>query len=403
MQNKSKTWKLISGGNGIGRNVYVKKTQEKVWETIQREHTGNYYLTSVVRAIHALSSVAVGRRFQTEKLTFDGAAILYQLDNDGNVLIYRLEIDSDYKFHKGPQTTGLYQVQRQANRWQTDNKRRTEIQLDHRWDGAHYAAVSGKFDDKEQAGRMLIEHISKAYSSLCNEFVNCSGNHYSLYWQNGGFKSDKHRDHLASLIQQAMLAGARVHWLAHGEGAGTFVRALQVLEKQLSPEHPPMQSPAREGAKKAEHQKALRQYLNRQKVYFSNPRGVGTRKKELEDLCNKVGISYVGTKVNPYDMLNKDARRDALLQHGTVATALAAGHTFSEVLGLEEIPQTIVNTASQVLSSGSVFGAAAVGAYGCFLVRDKLAKINAYVRNLPSAAIRTAQSTFGKGNQRWAA
>ncbi|MCX2801310.1 hypothetical protein OQJ59_13130 [Microbulbifer thermotolerans] len=387
MQNKGEAWILISGGNGVGRNVYVHKPQEKAWKTIQSEHNGNYYLTCVLRAVHALNSVAVGRRFQTEKLEFDGAAIHYQLDIDGDVLIYGLEIKSDYKHISGPQTTGLYQVewQERIEKWRTSNQLRTKMKLDHRWNEAHYAAVSGKFDNKEDAGELLIEHIHGAYNTLKTQKTNRSGNHYSLYWQNGGFKSDKHRDHLASLIQQAMLAGAEVNWLAHGEGAGTFVRAMQVLERRLSPV--PVSQNSEEAA-------TLRENLQLQSVYFSNPRGAGTREQELKALCKKVGIEYKGTKINPYDLFNPDTRKDVLRKTKLTLSTIAIGGG-GAVLGTSDIE----NVLTQAISAKSIGIAAGFAIAGYFVISDKIKTNSGYVRALP----RTISSTFGKGNQRWAA
>ena len=390
MQGENKTWKKISDDTvRNSRKVYVLHTQYEKWETIKREHSGNYYMTSVMRAIYALGSVAVGRRFQTEKMIFDGAAIHYALDEKGDVRIFVLEVNGDYKPESGQQLTGLYQVSYSSRlgvvepSWNTLEDTKTKMALSHRWNNAHYAAVSGKFDSKEAAGRMLIEHISQAYKAAVSERdTHQPDNHYSLYWQNGGHKSNKQRDHLVSLIQQAMVAGAPVNWLVHGEGAGTFASAMKVLENKLTP------APVAD-----ERKKELRENLRLQKVFFSNPRGKSTRKEELKAQCEKVGFCYLDTNINPNDMFNPDARGKALLKGAAVGGAIGLGG-FSSTLGAEDI----VKSFTQAVGSNSLLLGAGALIAGYFVVRDKVVTNSGYLSSLPKAV----ESTFGKGNQRWA-
>ncbi len=63
------------------------------------------------------------------------------------------------------QATGLYRVDKDEDGWNTDSERLSTMEYSHCWNNAHYAAVSGKFDDKEEAGRLLITHIINAYNA----------------------------------------------------------------------------------------------------------------------------------------------------------------------------------------------------------------------------------------------
>jgi len=390
MRGKNKTWKLIigRGNNNTSRSVYILHTQWEKWQQIIRDHHGNYYLTSVARAVHSLGGIAVGRKFRSEKLIFDGAAIHYELDAKGDVLIMGLEVNSDYKPERGQQITGLYQVRRLetndgSHKWTTRDEAKTKMALSHRWNNSHYAAVSGKFGSKEDAGRLLINHISKAYrAGVKDHEINRPNNHYSLYWQNGNHKSDRQRDHLVSLIQQALATGAQVNWLVHGEGATTFVRAMQTLETRLSP------APVA-----PEQEKELRKNLKLQTIYFSNPRGKATGKNELEKLSKKVGFDYMGTNINPGDVFhNPDARSAALGKGGavigTITLSGAAG-----TLGADEILKSF----TQAVNAETLGWSAVALISGYLVVRDKIKTNTGYARNLPGFF----SSTFGDGNQRW--
>ena len=390
MQGETKTWKQIisRGNNNTSRGVYILHTQQKKWQQILRDQHGNYYLTSVARAVYSLGGIAIGRKLRSEKLIFDGAAIHYELDGDGDVLIMGLEVNSAYKPKGGRQNTGLYQVgcseaQDRRFEWTTAEDPESRMALSHRWNNSHYAAVSGKFESKEDAGSMLINHISNAYKAGVREHdINRPNNHYSLYWQNGNHKSDRQRDHLVSLVQQAVAASARVNWLVHGEGATTFVRAMQVLENRLSPT--PV-APARE--------KELRKNLGLQTVYFSNPRGKDTGKQTLEALSKKVGFDYLDTNINPGDVFyNPDARSAALGKGGGFIGAVTLSGA-TGTLGAEDILKSF----AQAVNADTVGWSAATLVAGYLVVRDKVKTHSGYARNLPGFF----SSTFGDGNQRW--
>ncbi|MGI9281066.1 MAG: hypothetical protein ACR2PX_15785, partial [Endozoicomonas sp.] len=276
----NRTWQLIirqDESSNVSRNVYVLKQHYPLWEELKRTHTGNYYKTIIVRTAHQLCSMAGARNGESKSLDLEGGSLHYTIDAKGDVGIYLLEINDSIS-PSGNQNTGVYKVvyDQKSKKWQTGDEYRQHLELDHGWNNIHYAAVSGKFEDKEAAGRKLIEHIRNAYK-LVERDINQFNNHYSLFWQKDQHSSDKQASILLALLQQAMARDARVNWLVHGEGAGTFVKAMKKLE--ANPQYQRMMA----------HEES-QQYQN---VYFSNPRGKGTRKKQLEALCEKVGFNLV--------------------------------------------------------------------------------------------------------------
>ena len=252
------------------------------------------------------------------------------------------------------------------------------MELNHQWAHAHYAAVSGKFDNKEDAGLKLIDHINKAYrAAIRKSDSHKNKNHYSLYWQNGKHKSAEQRNHLSSLIQQAQAKDARLNWLVHGEGAGTFVQAMnQLINKPV-----------------ASAIMAKGQSLSGQNVFFSNPRGQGTSEKELIALCEKAGLNYVGLNKSSNDLYNSDVRANcktvAINVAGTCKVSGAAG-----VLGAAAIPQAY----EQIMRSGGTFETIGVGVAAYVIGKDIGSKVHGFGRHVPGAW----KSTFGKGNEDWA-
>ncbi|MFT7372540.1 MAG: hypothetical protein ACI9T9_001227, partial [Oleiphilaceae bacterium] len=224
---KNKAWEcIVAKGSQLNasRNIYVLKAHYPEWQTLKSGYQGNYYYTTILRALYSLNALAGVRSANTQSLKLDGAQINYSLDEVGDVRVYGLKIDKEIKPATSEQATGVYKVALDIDKWGTQENRKLSMDLNHQWASAHYAAVSGKFDNKEDAGRKLISHITKAYEAAVHQSeTHKNKNHYSLYWQNGKHNSAEQRNHLTSLIQQAQAKDARLNWLAHGEGAGTFV------------------------------------------------------------------------------------------------------------------------------------------------------------------------------------
>lgn len=383
----NKTWHLlVSKGDGVNnsRNVFVLKQHALKWDSLKANHTGNYYLTTILRTIVSLNALAGGRSGLAKKMTIDGAQITYQIDNDGDILIHGLVIDEQY-VQPGKQTTGAYPVRFNKNLWETKDRPIVAMDLTHRWNNAHYAAVSGVFENKETAGKELVTHIEKAYKAAIDpREIQKTYNHYTLYWQNKKHSSDQQRDHLVSLIQQAQEQKASVNWLVHGEGVGTFVRAMKVLES-----YPSL---SRFEAQDEEIVRNLHMSMSSQKVFFSNPRGQGTSQAELEKLSKKIGFSYVDTHVNAYDMWNEDSRKHV----GKKAAELGAKVTVGGVGALGT--SHAVKTWDLATSAGNTAMTAGLLFAGYIVARSSLSTLSGYARSLPSAW----QNTLGKGNQNWA-
>ncbi|WP_444929389.1 hypothetical protein ACJJIF_16350 [Microbulbifer sp. SSSA002] len=365
----------------IDRNVYVHPGHAGTWEQLKREHPGNYYKTNLVRALYSLAITPGSRNIGAKTLNLDGAQFHYQIHTNGDVLVYGLIIDSSISASVTNQASGLYRVNRDdvENKWKTDTERLKTMDYSHRWGSAHYAAVSGKFDNKEEAGELLINHILPAYkAALKPRDLEGSRKHYSLYWQNGQHQKPDNAQSLAALIQQAQANDASINWLVHGEGAGTFVQALQSLAKQ-----PGISSLVANG-----------KTLSNQSVFFSNPRGKNTRKEDLEKFCEAAGMYLVDVNVNQYDLKNADSR-NSVLKAARTPIILAAACGIDNATGWADLELAVSNG----MSAPSMIKLAAYGIGVCWLAIEVFSKNSGYARNLKGVA----SNTLGSGNKHWAA
>jgi len=257
--------------------------------------------------------------------------------------------------------------------------------------GTHSAVIPGKFKTKEQAGQKIAEHLEHAYFPQTRQrnSIHEDGNHFSLFWLNNEFSSDAHVKSLVSMMQMARRKGADVQWLIHGEAAGTFVRVAEYLKKNPISDNP------------HEAQKGF----DLQSFYFSNPRGGRTGKADLEKICKEVGFTYENTNINKHDIFkNPDARRDAvwgsLKKISGISLAVIGGSAgldstvANNLVGVD----TMMKIKALVTSPLGVATGVAVAA-GVVVLADKGATLYGYGRNLGGVA----SSTFGKGNQNWAA
>lgn len=385
----SKAWTLFipkGSATNTSRNVFILKQHEEKWQKLKRAHAGNYYLTSILRGIFSLNALAVSGTGTPEPITLEGAEIHYRLNTDGDVLLLGVRVDKGTWKASSKQATGLYTVKYLSTdrSWETQPKKELKMTLRHKWADSHYAAVSGKFKNKEQAGEILYEHIEKGYR-LAQSTTQDAKNHYSLYWQNGQHKNDEQRDHLVSLIQQALSAKEPVSWLVHGEGAGTFVRAMEVLASY----------PSLSRAEAADEQIALnlRRATSKQRVFFSNPRGEGTNEKELKRLSQVVGFDYVGVNINAYDMFNEDSRANAVDSTLSFSAKVAIGGATGAV-GLSSLLKSL----DLATSSASVYTTAGFLAAGYIVSKGSTNTVCGYARSIHKAW----GSTVGDQNQRWA-
>lgn len=380
----SKVWEPLIPNQQVGRTVFVRKQHSALWNRIRQDRLTNFYLCSLFRSASSLSSKASGYSSGTKTLTFDGAQIHYVTNSDGNVYIHGIEIDSSLKSTNTNQVTGLYKVINNGNGlWEVRDEKKQSMQLNEQWNKAHYAAVSGKFDSKEDAGEKLIEHISGAYKEGVSKEKNA---HYSLYWQQDKHNSNAQADELASLIQQAQEQKASVNWLVHGEGCGTFAKALKIMATYPSLSH--------YAAQDEETVRYLRMDTAKQQVFFSNPRGSDTSEAALKKACEKAGLTFYGVNINPYDMKNADAR------NGFVDKALPLGAK-SIVLG---VPAALglggaEKAFNQALTASNTAIAMAALACGYIVLKNVGSNVSGYARSLKHST----SSTFGSGNEKWAA
>lgn len=370
----------------ISCTVHIPTPQLKDWERIKNNHTGNYYMTTLLRSVLRL---AVGDRPVVTQATVGDFTFSYTTSQDRkNIYIHLVEINHLTTSQR--QSTGLYKTHwiPERDRWdiKDGSQPATSMDLNSQWFSAHMAAIPGKFKTKEDASIEMGNHLENAYypaSDVLRQIRN-GRNHYSLFWLNNDFASTSNEQSLVSLIQQAQNQQAELKWLIHGEGCGTFVRALKWLK----------QNP------KSQDLFVAHKGMAQQEVFFSNPRGQGTAQAELEKLCKDVGIKTVKVNLNKHDVLfNPDARKalrnKAAFTAGGIAFAGSASGYGAEETGFDAMKQLLTfaeHNPSLTLATGLFV------AGGVAVIVQKAGNINAYARNLKSAWA----STVGTGNQRWA-
>ncbi|BFM10614.1 hypothetical protein R50072_07670 [Simiduia litorea] len=398
-----KVFEMALTGQKQGRDVYVQSAVFPMFQKlIETKHT-SYQLMSLYRAILGLNadptSGASANSIGTLRNLFSsGFAIEYYLDN-GDVLISKLRISGAFESESRYAGSGLYRVAKSNSIWRVESKGSDFLDLGHKWDGAHYAAVSGRFQKVGDAGKQLVNHAKKAYKDeLLSKNAEVEGNHYSLYWSAGKSHGDMASSNaVASLMQQAADAQASVNWLVHGEGAKTFQKALSLLQDAPSL--------SRFAAKDEETVRYLRMKFAEQKVFLSNP--VGSDIKEISALCAKVGITSVKENLNVRDFRSSGTRRNAYKE---IAKIAAAGSLVGSVsgAGMKEAGlsalQKAAGSASDIVSSAvanpSVATAVVSGAalYGVFVsAKGSYTKVSGAYKAVQSLMV----STFGKGSEFW--
>ena len=366
--------------SNICRPVYMAEKQYEQWKFIKQNHNGNYYLTNLMRALYDLAACPGGRTHAAIQQKIFGPFIMhYSLAQADRIELIALKVDQSLVSAEG-QTPGLYQSEwvDEENNWVTQGTSKKAMALSHKWKGAHMAAIPGKFDDKGEAGRVIGEHITKSYrAAFSASEVQTQGNHFSLFWMNNDFKDRAHVESIVSFIQQAKLKNTSVRWLVHGEAAGVFVEAVTYLSTQ------PQAGVLKDTASN----------LVKQSVFFSNPRGKDCREKQLEALCEKVGLNYVGTKINDFDILFNGDARDKFTDK-----AISAGG----VMGLSGVTGYVGYTAlstgyDAIMAGSSIATTMVMGTSAYVLAKDKATTFGGYARNLP----KVVSSALGKGNQQW--
>ncbi|AFV00428.2 hypothetical protein [Simiduia agarivorans] len=390
------------GKGAQGRDVYVSAAAHPFFVNLELKKESSFQLMSLFRAVLSLnaspnSGDAMNGAATLRNLRGDGFAIEYYLDN-GDVLISKLRFSGELTRQDSSFGTGLFEVVKGSS-WVTRQTPSQHMDLLHRWDGAHYAAVAGKFVSSHSAGSRLITHIKKAYSKeVLERTVESPTNLYSMYWTESkkyGQKSDA--DALASLLQQAADAKAPVNWLVHGEGVKTFNKALEILKSAPSL--------SRYAAADEEIVRNLRAKFAEQKVFLSNP--IGADEKSIKPLCNIVGLTWVDQHINSRDLRSSASRRNvykeiASLSGKAVVGGGAAGVGLKElgVSSLQKAGAAAVDICSSAVANPTVqsVALAAGAAYGVFVAGKGV-----YTKS--SGAYKAAKammiSTFGAGSEFW--
>src|SRR5690554_172839 len=375
-------------GSNISCNIHVPTKQLKDWERIKNNHAGNYYMTTLLRAVLRL---AVGDKNVLTQATIGDFRFSYEVSLDRkDIRVHLIEIVNSNT--PQPQASGLYQVKWGSNKghWEIREGSRpaTSMDLTDQWyaGGGHMAAVAGKFKYKEDAAIEMGDHLEKAFypvEDLLKDIRN-GGHHYSLYWLNSEFTDAKHAQNLVSLIQQAQSQQAKVKWLIHGEGCGTFVQALNFIKKNP----------------KSSDLFVAQKDINLQEVCFSNPRGAGTSKADLEKLCKDIGIKTVTININKHDVFfNPDARKSlrnkAMFTAGGITLAGGASGFAAAEAGADTMQKLIefAQSNSSLTLSGGLFVAGGVA-----VIVQKAGNLSAFARNLKGVW----DSSVGSGNQCWA-
>ncbi len=382
-----------SKGSNAGRTIYVAKESESFFKELQSEHTGKYHLTELWKGIHSLNSnSAVGHALNSahtaRQLVLNGVAIEYYL-HEGDVFISRLKYDDRFQKSSTAQQSGVYKVQYGKGEWKVKNGRQSELDLTEKWTGGvHHAAISGRFSNKETAGRQLIKHIGKAYNYRSEEDLNIKNNHYSLFWTNKKeHKSKNSIDTLAALFQQASERNTKVNWLVHGDGARTFSLAVEHLKDAPTTSTNSKTNP-----------------LSSQKVFFSNP--VGVNIKNLEESCKRIGLDFHGAQENKRNLRNRNSRNNVYKEIGKIAMVAGSLGTTSAlakssgVSGVEKAANAVVTAVESLAASPSLQAGVGVVAttagfiYAGVKTKDKLTGAYRAVKTMTSC-------TFGSGDQHW--
>ena len=357
---------------GIERNVFVRETAKAQWAAIHAQKEGNYYMNRLDRALEFLAKTPGGRQVGSQVTTIGPITVTFRIDEgSGDIDVWHTVVNDSPEF-TAKQTPGLYRVNAASQSWATERDSDVAMDVTHHWgDNEHNAAIAGKFKSKEDAGKIIPEHIINAYA-VSSQNSKSSDNHYSLYWLNNDFKNTQHVNSIVHHLREAHKSKRRVRWLVHGEATTVFAEALDLVAKT--------------GELKAEKKT--------QRVFFSNPRGAKSRKSHLENICSSANIEFAGLQLNEHDIFrNRDALVKATFKPAHIAMgATGVGFGFEAATGAENVLKAI-NTATAAGSSTMT----TIG-YGAVAALITTCVIGPFSRSLWDIG----NATFGKGNQQWA-
>ena len=385
-------YKPITNGNA-GRPIYVRDAYVDLYKNILKRHGRNYHFTTIMRTIYLLNAdgqvgTSLNPAGDAKTITSGNVGMRYNL-HDGAVFIQKLVI----KRNLVPSKTGLYEVNfdAESREWKPAESPAENLNQNSLWNNdvgkAHYAAVAGRFDNKESASNSLPNHMTSAYQKERMLTKSGGGDSYSLFWSTkGAHKSEQSAQALASVMQQSTKNNLPVNWLVHGDGIHTFKHAAKILKSS------PLASIS------AVERNANAGRVTAQNVYFSNPAS-NIGEKGLKELCNDAGLTYLGFNSNNRDLrrwktvknvgceMGKQIAGATLAGGGVSAVAVSTVQGFSG--GLDKAVTAMVSGFST--GNYAVIGAGVVA--GGFAIAGLAKQIK------PLAA--GIHCTFGKGNEKW--
>ncbi|WP_086931519.1 hypothetical protein [Agarilytica rhodophyticola] len=403
--------RIYSRYAGAGRDVYVDAASYPVFMGIKENYQKDYNLMTIYRAVVGLNADALNSRtlnragdFRTYK--FEGSSFDYYMSN-GSIFIEKLVLSDAQRSE-----TGVYQVRKALGSWEIKSEKLRAIKdaPQKRWKDAVrksnptaiYAAVSGKFDTHEDAGRELGEHIIKAYDQTRSLNINEAGNEddeYTLFYvSKKQHKNPTTAEELASIIQQASKANTPVNWLVHGEGCHTFKAASDIMKR----------SPA--NTAKQQSNVGVRSETNAMyqlsdsghQVYFSNPLDLSD--KELEKACEAAGAHYAGVNRNPYNLRDKLVVKTTAIELAKKASSYTAkgGGATAVAIATKEVGMTAAVKAMPTLFASMTSGQYVVAAAA--LITIGVTAVDSFKKHSgkPKSLAKIFESTFRKGNQKWA-
>lgn len=383
---------VYSGFQGAGRPVFVKEEMKGSLEHLLKSYKSNYFKTSIFRQIVLLNTDPIrGRRLNPvgdlRTITAGNISMSYYLFN-GAVLIQKLVVSSV----AGSSNIGLYSVQysKRLGRWEVaGNKEQVILDSKSQWkskDGkAHYAAVAGKFESTQDAGRLIANHVIKAYQKADYLASSDAKDPFSLFWiKNGMHKKAETAQSLASIMQQSAAKNQPVNWLIHGDGTHTFKKVAEILKSTPLATAAQRQSNANAGK------------IHSQNVYFSNPSI--SSENQLKKLCAESGLNYVGFNQSNRDLFQPGTMKNVTMELAkVVAVGYGANKSLSVADSLESFgaggADKLISNGVDSFITGNYFGAAVCAVAGGFIAIGVAKK---------SQSIRAGiKCTFGKGNQYW--
>ncbi|WP_347332542.1 hypothetical protein [Marinimicrobium locisalis] len=377
MKNYAGYTQVYAGFQGAGRTVYVKNEMVDIVQQALKDYRKSYHLTTIFRQVvglnaNPLQGKSLNPAGDARTIASGNVTLKYYMFN-GVVLIQLLAIGHG----NDDRRVGLYSVAYDPDdkAWLPSKSSVDSLNGDHQWRSeggtAHYAAVSGRFDNLDDASDRLVEHVVGGYSKAKYLIPHDAEGPYSVFWvEKGQHKKPEAAQQLASVIQHGTQNKLPVNWLVHGEGAHTFKNMSKLLKATAQAEN--------------------------QNVYFSNP-SIDSE-NQLKQLCADAGMNFVGLNTSYRDLRRWSTLKNVGAEIGKAAAiGLGSSGTVSAADGLRPLggggATKIVENGVDALLSGNHFAT-----LSCLVATGVIVAGMVKKSKTIGAGI---SCTFGKGNQRW--